>query len=322
MRSSAEEKESRRCGTESQACRNDPFCAAAAFPGIRWALAAILLISSGCAVKRTVEVAVPAGIREARSADFEELAGILRDRELALTSLSSNALQATYTSGKIESGQLEEYRSAPGYLLLKRPDSIRINIQNPVTKTTILEMRSVGDDFSIWYPRKNKFYVGKNSTREFDLEGDQNLTLRPYHLYQALMPAGLEAAPSDGRIAMEEDQDEKAKYYVLSLYEASSGPVLHPLRKLWIDRANFAAARQLTYGRGGTLEGITHYSDIQLVDGIPLPLIVRMERPLDGYRLDIRFKSWRVNPEFPDGAFDMTPPSGAEIEVLRPKVRD
>ena len=97
-----------------------------------------------------MEVAVPAGIREAKSAEFEELTGLLRDRELHLTSLSSNSLQATYTSGKIEDGQLEEYRSAPGYLLLKRPDSIRINIQNPVTKTTILEMRSVGDDFSTW----------------------------------------------------------------------------------------------------------------------------------------------------------------------------
>jgi hypothetical protein len=268
-----------------------------------------------------VEVAVPAGIREAKSAGFQELTGLLRDRELRLTSLSSNSLQATYTSGRIESGQLEEYRSAPGYLLLKRPDSIRINIQNPVTKTTILEMRSVGDDFSIWYPRRNKFYVGKNSTREFDLEDNRNLTLRPCHLYQALMPAGLGEAPPDGRVAMEEDQDEQARYYVLSLYEASAGQVLRPLRKLWIDRANLAVSRQLTYGGGGTLEGITRYSDIQSIDGIPLPFAVRMERPLDGYRLDIRFKSWRVNPEFPDGAFDMTPPSGAEIEVLKAKAR-
>jgi len=282
-------------------------------------LAAVVLVSAGCSVKRTVDVAVPAGIREARTAGFEELASLLRDRDRGITSLSSTSLQVTFTSGRIESGKLQEYRSAPGYVLLKRPDSIRVSIQNPITKTTILELLSVGDDFSIWYPRENKFYIGKNSAREFDLEGSPSFTVRPIHMLQALMPQDVSAGPPDSRIAMEEDQDANARYYVLSLYETLAGPALYPKKKLWIDRANFAVARQQSYEEGGALAGIVYYSNMSLVDGTLLPLGVRMERSADGYSLDMRFKDWRLNPDLPDTAFVMAPPGGAQIVVLKEK---
>ncbi len=262
---------------------------------------------------------MPAGIREAKTAGFEELIDLLHQRERGITSLSSNSLQITFTSGKIESGRLQEYRSAPGYLLLRRPDSIRVNIQNPITKTTILELVSVGDDFSLWYPRDNKFYTGKNSAREFDLEGSPTFTVRPVHMFQALMPEALGAAAQNSRVALEEDQDPGARYYVLSLYETLAGPALYPARKLWIDRAGFAVTRQQSYGERGALAGIVHYSNLSPVDGILLPLTVRMDRPADGYSLDMHFKSWRLNPDLPDNAFVMTPPAGAQVVHLKEK---
>jgi len=287
--------------------------------GLTWVLVALILLCSACAVKKMVPVTVPAGIREAKTATFEQLINLLGDRDRRVTSLSSNSLQVTFRSGRIESGRLQEYRSAPGYVLLKKPDSIRLNIQNPITKTTILDLLSVGDDFSIWYPRENKFFIGKNSAKEFDLEGSPSFTARPIHMFQAIMPESLPASSVDLRIAMEEEQDASSRYYVLTLLKVFNGSVLFPVRKLWIERAGFGVARQQTYGDGGSLAGIVYYSSLAPVDGIPLPLTIRMERPVDAYSLDLRFKTWHVNPDLPENAFTMAPPSGAQQIILKEK---
>src|SRR5213080_996353 len=138
----------------------------AAFRGraLRNALLFVLLASSlgaGCGVKRSVRVPVSQKVLEAKSATLDELLSLISSYDAKLTTLSSSSLKVSFTSGKVESGKLQEYRSAPGYVLLKRPDALRLNIQNPLTKTTIVELASQGDDFFLWYPRENKFFVTK-----------------------------------------------------------------------------------------------------------------------------------------------------------------
>ncbi len=57
------------------------------------------------------------------------------------------------------------------------------------------------------------------------------------------------------------------------------------------------------------------------MDGLLLPLSIKIERPLDGYSLDLEFGSWRLNPDLSDKDFVLTPPPGAEIVELREKGR-
>jgi len=282
---------------------------------------AILGLAAGisCGVKRTVTVAVPPAIREAKTATLEELLDRLEGFDRKIRSMSSNALRVTFTSGTIESGKLQEYRSAPGYLLMQRPDSIRVNIQNPVTKTTILDLLSVGDDFSLWYPRENKVFMGRNSARELEVEGGPSFTVRPIHMLEALLPGMVEPESESLWIALEEDQDATAKYYILTSYEAHGGSILYPVRRLWIDRSNLLVSRKHTFGERGALASVIQYSDYTTVDAVPLPLSVRIERPADAYSLDLRFKSWRLNPDLPLNAFALTVPGSAERVELKEK---
>ena len=287
--------------------------------------AAVLLLGlaglgPGC-VKRTVKVPVSARIREAKTATLDELLDQLGRYTEKIVSLSSSSVRVTFTSGRLDSGQMQEYRSAPAYILLKRPDMIRLNVQNPLTKTTIVELVSRGEEFHVWHPRENKFFTGRNDVKEFEVEGQPGFTARPIHLFEAILPQNVAPASPDERIAMAEEQDAITKYYVLSLYRETGGPRVIPVRRLWIDRSNLAVARMETFAEDGAKTSVIDYSVFMETEGFILPLSVRIERPADRYMLNMQFKAWRVNPDLPDTAFILTPPEGAQRVALKERGR-
>jgi outer membrane lipoprotein-sorting protein len=290
--------------------------------GLNWLAIAVLAVSAGaCGIKRTVKIVTSPRVAQAKTASLDELLANLESSSEHVSSLVSNAMRVTFTSGKVESGKLQEYRSAPGYILLKRPDSIRLNVQNPLTKTSIVELVSVGDQFGIWYPHDNKFYIGTNSAKELEVEGAPTFSARPSHIFEAIFPQKIGFRERGYRISMEEERDVTTKYYVLTMFRDLGDQKMEPVRKLWIDRADLTVTRQYMYGEHGVVVSMIQYSDVAVFDGVMLPLSIRIERPVDGYILDMQFKSWRVNTDLPDTAFLMTPPSGAQKVVLKEKGR-
>ncbi len=284
-------------------------------------LCSLLFLGVTSCVKRTVTVPISPKVREAKTATLDDLLRLLEGYAEGIRALTSTSMRVTFSSGRLDSGRLEEYRSAPGYVLLRRPDSIRVNIQNPVTKTTILELLSRGNDFSIWYPRENKFFTGSNSAREFEVEGQPGFSARPLQLFEAILPQCAPVASADTRIAFEEDRDSTTKYYVLSFYRDTGALRLESVRRLWIDRSNLAVARVETFTTEGARASIIRYSNIVETKGFQLPLSIKMERPIDGYLLEMQFRDWRVNPDLPEAAFVLNAPEGSERIRLKEKGR-
>ena len=94
----------------------------------------VVTLNSSCGIKRRREFVVSPKLLAARTVSVEDLLDQLEAIENRVSSLSSSRLKITFTSGKVESGKLLEYRSAPGYVLLRKPDSLRMVVQNPITK--------------------------------------------------------------------------------------------------------------------------------------------------------------------------------------------
>ncbi len=283
--------------------------------------AACFSFAVGCGVKRTVRIDVPPDARIDRTATFEDLLDIIRNYE-GIDSLSSNGLNVTLTTGGKESGQLEEYRSAPGYILLKRPDSIRLVVQTPVTKTSILTLNSAGDNFDVWMPRDNRYLIGKNSAKRLfysSSSGTTEITFRAAHIFEAIFPQSILLDTPGYFVSMEEAADEKARYYILAFYREGTAARIHTVRKIWIERSGLTIARQQVYQESGQIIGDIVYSNGIRMNGFSLPDSIHIDRPLDAYSLDIEFKSWRINPNLPDNAFVLTPPSGAQIIHLEEK---
>jgi len=188
-------------------------------------------------------------------------------------------------------------------------------VQNPLTKTAVLDLASRGDEFSVWIPRDNKLYSGHNGAKELAVKGETQgmaFTARPSHIFEAILPFKMEPGAPDIYMAMEEEQDLTTKYYILNLYRLKAEHILSPLRKLWIDRAEMAVARQLIYNDKGNVVSNIFYSAFERVQNYYLPLRIKIDRPLDGYSLDLEFKGWQINSNLPGDAFILTAPPGAQ----------
>lgn len=275
--------------------------------------------AAGCGVKRTITVAVPAKIRTAKTATFGDLLAMLAWYSEQLSSLSSTTMRVTFVSGRAETGTLQAYRSAPGYILLKRPDLIRLNIQNPLTKTSIVELLSRGDTFSIWYPRDNKVYIGRNSARELVFGETTGITARPAHIFEAILPQKVDLKQPGARVSFEEEAGATTLFYVLSVFREEEGNRLVPVRRVWVDRADLTVSKQVIFQPDGRVAGVIDYSNLTVIDSLSLPLSIRILRPLDGYSMDLQFKDWKVNPSLPEEAFNLNPPATAERVVLKEK---
>ena len=283
-----------------------------------------LLTTTTCGIKSEIKVPVSPRVAAAKTATLQELLAKLSEYSDKITSLSSSSAKVSLTTGKAESGKLQEYRSAPGYVLLHRSLGMLLAVQNPLTKTTILELLSRGDEFEIWSPRDNRLYVGRNSAGELEFEEQGralSFTARPSHILAALLPSWVLLDQPDRRILRTEEQDAGGKYYVLMQVQDVGGKELHPLRRLWIERSQLTVVKEETFAESGEVAGIVNYASLSESEGVLLPLSIRIERPLDGYQLEMQFRSWRVNPELPESSFVLKPPASAERIILQEKVR-
>jgi hypothetical protein len=282
------------------------------------------LFTSGCGIKKTVKVSVPAGIRQAKTAGFDELLGIIRGYD-KITGLSCSDMKLTFTSlRKMEAGELEQFRSLDGYILLQRPDSTHLVLLMPITSSRFLDILSVGDSLSMWYPRKNEFYEGKNSAKVLAVEdpsGTKEFTvpLRGSHIFEAIFPQGVALNAPGIWVGVEQQSDKKASYYALSFSKEGTPPRNHTLRKIWIERAGLTIARQQVFTDEGQVVSDIVYSNQRDVEGFAMPQDIHIERPLDGYILDLNFRNWRINPDLEGGAFELKPPPEARIIPLREK---
>jgi Outer membrane lipoprotein-sorting protein len=194
-----------------------------------------------------------------------------------------------------------------------------MNVQNPITKTTIVDLASADDTFCVWLPRDNRLYEGRNSAREFELDSGPSFTAKPVHILEAILPPMLSSISTGVRISLKEERDAANKYYVVSLYRDAARNRLEPVRDIWVERANLTIARQQFFGSSGEVISNVTYSGWETTGSVRMPLRIVIERPSDGYSLDLQFRSWNINPDLPDSAFTLQPPQDAERVLLKEK---
>lgn len=279
-----------------------------------------VLIVSGCSIRRTVKATIPLNMRNAKTASYDELLALIASYD-RIQELSSNDLRLRLVVGKQGSETQDQFRPAPGYILLRRPDSVHLVLKSPLG--TELDMLSVGDDLSAWVPSKNRFYIGKNSAKELVSDDlPKGFTLRGTHIFEAVFPQSVSLDSPGIRISMEEAEDAGSKYYTISFYRDLGSRRIHTIRRIWIERSQLAIVRLQRFLDDGRVESDIEYSNMEQIDGSYLPLKIHANRPQDGYDVSLEFKSgnWRINNNLPDEAFVLKPPEGAEIIHLKEKI--
>jgi outer membrane lipoprotein-sorting protein len=280
-----------------------------------WIVPLMLLTASGitgCATSHTVK-APETEIRVTKDATKESLLAAYNHTAAGITSLSLS-VDLVPSAGKAYSGIIQQYHEVGGFIFAKRPADVRMIGQ--VFSKNIFDMTSDGQTFHIFIPSKNKFMVGSATLERPAEKPIENI--RPQHLLDALFWPEI---PAGASVAIVEDDELAARYYVLSVLTKGASPEIE--RNLWFDRSDLHLARIQIYGAAGKLVSDIHLDDWQAaapaassatVNGnLEFPRHITMQRPHDDYKLEIRVKKVSLNESIADDRFHLEQPPGTEL---------
>jgi outer membrane lipoprotein-sorting protein len=271
----------------------------------------VFLSSSRCSwfrVKQTLRVPVSEQALPAKTASLEELTRVINDRAREIQSLKLTVIYQL-TGGSINTGEISNYRETDGFILLKKPGQIRLIGQ--AFKVTVFDMASDGKEFRIYVPPKNKFIHGLND-QEIKARTDVPVSLRPQHIFQALAVQPLELQEDRDFLFLEEDQEGKHKYYILTVV-ARTVTSMALQRKIWIDRFDLSLVRQKTFEESGKVLSDIAYSNFRDFDGGRYPGIIDFRRPQEDYSLRIRVNKGTINDSLRPEQFVLEQPPGTEL---------
>ncbi|MGH9795848.1 MAG: hypothetical protein ACRD5G_13845 [Candidatus Acidiferrales bacterium] len=287
---------------------------------------ALALVGCGPSKKDRIK---PAEMLVAKDATAEQLIVAYNQQADAVRSLNAR-VELNPVAGSAYSGVIEDYRDVRGFILAQKPSHVRMIGQAPVVATTVFDMVSDGETFRISVPPKHKFITGPTNLRRETEKPIENL--RPQHLVDALFwPELPVSAGGLHSSVLFEEQDERSpangaitrRFYVITLL-ADTGP-REVARKIWFDRANLNVTRLQAYEPGGRLATDVTYSEWQPADAVAsgeavrYPRFLRIARPQDDYRLDLRITKLTVNESIAAERFRLEQPQGAELVQLTNK---
>jgi len=218
------------------------------------------------------------------------------------------------TLGTVLKGEISQLKDIRGYVLIRKPNMIRMFGLYPVVRTRAFDMASNGTDFELFVPVKNKFIVGKN---HLDKPSPRKLeNLRPQHIFEALVIA----PPEKGeRAVLENDTDETNAYYIVHLLREEGGRLLLT-RNIWFDRVRLSIARQEIFDETGDIVSDSRYNDYDDVRGVAFPKKISVMRPKDEYGVALTVLKLQLNETLGDEKFALTQPPGTELlDLSAPK---
>lgn len=243
-----------------------------------------------------------------------------------------NSLTATVeftpSVGGERKGKQTVYTSFTGYILIRKPEMLRVLILVPVLHTHALDLASNGKTFTLVIPPKGRAIEGSNAVGERSSNPMENLRPNVFvdsMLIQSITPQQIVSIIQESSTAL----DPKSKHLVetpeydltvLSPPPASATgaiAVAKPLRVIRFSRLTLLPVEQDIYNNSGELVTQVHYGPYQNFSGTNFPSTIDINRPLDEYRIHLAVTKLVVNPTLSDEQFHVTVPKGYQIEKLK-----
>lgn len=289
----------------------DPDCETSGGRPTRLGTCAVLLaiaVLPGCAVRRTTRTS-PAALPPAPAeTSVAALVGKV-DAQSKMVRTMNATVELEPTTGSVYSGVIKEYRDVKAFVLLDAPDKIRMIVQAPVVRTTIIDMAANAREFKLSVPSKQKFFVGSAETVRPSKNSLENL--RPRHILDALLVAGLDSGRDD--YFMERTIENGRYHDVLTVVRPSGTQELTLDRKVWFDASTLEIERVELYEPTGALAEDVRYSDYQDFGEVRYPAHIELYRPVEDYRLAIAIKKATFNQPIPADKFELHKPEGEQL---------
>ncbi len=201
-----------------------------------------------------------------------------------------------------------------GYIIIGKPEQIRLILNLPVIKSRAMDMVSDGKAFKMLIPPDSCAITGSDVVVNTSQKG--LYALRPGVILDSLLIRGLEP---DQVVSMTQDSwtppqlknrkgiVEDPDYEIVFLSQPQ-GQSSHTLRVVHIDRVNLLPYRQDIYNTDGKVATQALYSNYQKFGDIMFPTNIEIKRPLDELSLTITVtKRTTFNQKFDPDQFDLGP---------------
>ena len=285
------------------------------------AIAICLPVLTGC-LSHTRKLPQPKMATVVKSADVQELVDDINHQYDAIQSLNATVEFQASVGGE-QKGKITDYTSVKGYILLRKPEMLRVLGLVPVLNTRAFDLASDGATFKLWIPHDNKAIVGSNSINKPSPKPLENM--RPYIFFDSLLihsirPDDLLSLTTDTKTVL----DPKNKLlllqpeYDLGVFHKSEGSnVLLPIRVIHVSRSDLLPSGEDIYDKDGNIQTQAVYGPYESFGDFRYPGSITIKRPLDAYQIVITFQKVTINQQLPDNQFQLDLPKGTQIQNLQ-----
>jgi outer membrane lipoprotein-sorting protein len=282
-------------------------------------LMALLAGETGCLFRtRTVEMRTSRAKLE--RATKEELLDRINMEAAKIKTLNATVNIATSVGGE-KKGKVTDFEEIRGYILVRKPDYLRMIGLFPIVRNKAFDMVSDGTQFKLSIPAKSKFYVGHNNV--VHPTGNPLEDLRPDVIYNALLMPEID--PKNDIAVLESSTEviydvkskknlEQPDYVIVVIHK--SGDAWYLSRKIVFDRSNLVPHQQIIYDQKGGVSTEATYQVYTDYNGVTFPNVIQIDRPQEEYSIRLTMEKLVINEPIRDDQFDLPQPAGSVLVDL------
>jgi hypothetical protein len=282
-------------------------------------LLTLLLGGTGC-LFRTRIVEPRTSTAKLQTATKQELVARINKEATGIKTLNATVNIDTSVGGE-KKGKITEYQEIRGYILVRKPDLLRMIGLFPLVRNTAFDMVSDGDHFKLSIPAANKFYIGDAEVTRPSSNPLENL--RPQVIYNALFLPQIDGG--EEIVVMENDTetvvDAKTKKlveqpdYVIDIIRRS-GNEWYIARKIIFERIHLVPHHQIIYDVAGDVATEATYQVYKDYDGVSFPNVIEINRPREEYSIRLTVEKLTINEPLRDDQFALQQPPGSQLVNL------
>jgi len=256
------------------------------------------------------------------TATADELVKDVNQQCQEIHSLSAT-VEFTATEGGPRKGREKTYTSFSGYIILRKPEAIRVIGLVPVLHTRAFDMASDGNQFKllIYYPHDHVI-EGSNSVTKESPNPVENI--RPRIFFDSLL---IDCIQPDDLVTLTTDTETKVDpktkqllldpQYDLTVVRAKPGSQeLIPQRVIHFTRTDLHAVQEDIYDQKGQIQTTAIYGPLQRFGPQLFPGTITIKRPLEEFQIVVTMQKLNVNLALTDDQFEIKIPEGAPVRKL------
>jgi outer membrane lipoprotein-sorting protein len=285
------------------------------------AMTLVLPALNGCLwhTRKVPQAKMPENVQ---SAPPEQLIDIINKRYDSINSLRAT-VTFTATEGGTLKGSEKTITAFPGYILLRKPESLRVLGYLPYVHTLAFDMASDGNTFRMVIPPKSKAVEGPNTITQISTNSFENM--RPYMFVDSMV---IPRIGDDDLLSVTGDSttvvnpktrklEIRPEYLLTISKRQGTSNFLLTERVIHFSRLDLRPIEEDIYGPDGQVQTQSIYGALQTFGPEKFPGTVTIKWPLQEQQILVTIQVLHVNQPLEDSQFQMEIPRGMQVQQLK-----